>query len=58
MEIKAWDEAMALIIEELKATGQLDNAHAISGDHGAPGFPRQMQSRSALGFHSLLPAPV
>lgn len=39
-EIKAWDEAMALIIEELKATGQLDNTLiAISGDHGAPGFP-------------------
>lgn len=39
-EIKAWDEAMALIIEELKATGQLENTLiAISGDHGAPGFP-------------------
>ncbi|MEM7602958.1 MAG: sulfatase, partial [Verrucomicrobiota bacterium] len=39
-EIKAWDEAMALVLEELKATGQLDNTLiAISGDHGAPGFP-------------------
>ena len=39
-EIKAWDTAMALIIEELKATGQLDNTLiVISGDHGAPGFP-------------------
>ena len=39
-EIKAWDEAMALIIEELKATGQLENTLiVISGDHGAPGFP-------------------
>ena len=39
-EIKAWDEAIALIIEELEASGQLENTLiAISGDHGAPGFP-------------------
>ncbi|MEM7015607.1 MAG: sulfatase, partial [Verrucomicrobiota bacterium] len=39
-EVAAWDGGMAVILEELEKTGQADNTLiAISGDHGAPGFP-------------------
>jgi len=39
-EIAAWDAAMAVILEELEQSGQADQTLiAVSGDHGAPGFP-------------------
>lgn len=39
-EVAAWDAAMAVILEELEKSGQSDNTLiAVSGDHGAPGFP-------------------
>jgi N-sulfoglucosamine sulfohydrolase len=40
-EIMAFDAAIGLLIDELKRAGELDNTLiVISGDHGAPGFPR------------------
>jgi len=39
-EIAAWDAGVAVILEELEKSGQADDTLiAISGDHGAPGFP-------------------
>ncbi|MEO0415092.1 MAG: sulfatase/phosphatase domain-containing protein, partial [Verrucomicrobiota bacterium] len=39
-EVAAWDAGIAVVMEELKKAGQADNTLiAISGDHGAPGFP-------------------
>ncbi len=39
-EIHAFDMALGLLVQELRDRGQLDNTIiAISGDHGAPGFP-------------------
>ncbi len=39
-EVQAWDRAIGLLIDEVRATGELDNTLiVISGDHGAPGFP-------------------
>jgi len=39
-EIQAFDMALGVLVEELKKTGRLENTIiAISGDHGAPGFP-------------------
>lgn len=40
-EVMAFDAACGVIIQELGNMGELDNTLvAISGDHGAPGFPR------------------
>ena len=40
-EAMAFDECCRILLEELKATGEYDNTLiVISGDHGAPGFPR------------------
>lgn len=39
-EVAAWDAGMAVILDELRKSGQADHTLiAISGDHGAPGFP-------------------
>jgi N-sulfoglucosamine sulfohydrolase len=39
--IMAFDEAVGVIIDELEKRGRLANALVtVSGDHGAPGFPR------------------
>lgn len=39
-EIQAWDASIGVIIEKLRATGELDNTLLfISGDHGMPGVP-------------------
>ncbi|MEM8955778.1 MAG: sulfatase [Verrucomicrobiota bacterium] len=39
-EVAAWDAAMEVILDELEQAGQAeDTLIAISGDHGAPGFP-------------------
>jgi len=40
-EVMAFDTAVGLLVEELKKAGELDNTLiVVSGDHGAPGFPR------------------
>jgi uncharacterized sulfatase len=40
-EVMAFDAAVAVLMEELEKAGMLDNTLlVISGDHGAPGFPR------------------
>ena len=40
-EIQAFDAALGLLLEKLEAIGELDNTLVVvSGDHGAPGFPR------------------
>jgi N-sulfoglucosamine sulfohydrolase len=39
-EIQAFDAGLGVLIEELERIGELDNTLiAVSGDHGAPGFP-------------------
>lgn len=39
-EVQALDRAIGLIVEEVRAAGELENTLiVISGDHGAPGFP-------------------
>ena len=39
-EAMAFDAAIGVLVEELKQRGEFDNTIiAISGDHGAPGFP-------------------
>lgn len=39
-EIAAWDAGIGAIMDELEKTGERENTIvAISGDHGAPGFP-------------------
>ena len=40
-EAKAFDSALSLLLDRLAAIGELDNTLVVvSGDHGAPGFPR------------------
>ena len=40
-EVKAFDTALGLMIAKLEELGELDNTLiVVSGDHGAPGFPR------------------
>lgn len=40
-ECMAFDAGLGVIIEELEKLGELDNTIlVVSGDHGAPGFPR------------------
>lgn len=39
-EVQAWDAALGVLLARLEAIGELDNTLiAVSGDHGAPGFP-------------------
>ena len=39
-EVQAFDSYVGVLLEQLKASGQLENTLVvISGDHGAPGFP-------------------
>jgi len=40
-EVQAFDTALGLILKRLEAVGELDKTVVVvSGDHGAPGFPR------------------
>ena len=40
-EVMAFDAALGVLMDELEARGELKNTIiAVSGDHGAPGFPR------------------
>lgn len=54
-ETMAFDAACAVIIEELGSMGELDNTLVvISGDHGAPGFPRGKCNVHDFGSRVLL----
>ncbi len=40
-EVKAFDESIGVLLAKLEEMGELDNTIVVvSGDHGAPGFPR------------------
>jgi len=40
-EVEALDGAIGVLLDELRATGELENTLVVlSGDHGAPGFPQ------------------
>lgn len=40
-EVKAFDESLGVLLAKLEEMGELDNTLiVVSGDHGAPGFPR------------------
>lgn len=40
-EVRAFDAALGLLLKKLESLGELDNTFVVvSGDHGAPGFPR------------------
>ena len=40
-EVQAFDAGLGILLEQLKASGRLENTViVVSGDHGAPGFPR------------------
>ncbi|MCP3691967.1 MAG: sulfatase-like hydrolase/transferase, partial [Planctomycetaceae bacterium] len=40
-EVQAFDAGLGILVDLLKSSGQLDNTLiVVSGDHGAPGFPR------------------
>ncbi|BCX49007.1 sulfatase [Haloferula helveola] len=54
-EAMAFDAACGVIIEELKKTGEYANTIiCISGDHGAPGFPRGKCNVHDFGSRVLL----
>jgi len=54
-EVMAFDQACGVIIDELEKMGELDNTLVvISGDHGAPGFPRGKCNVHDFGSRVLL----
>lgn len=54
-EVQAFDMAIGAIIEELKRTGEYENTLiAISGDHGAAGFPHGKCNLYDFGTHVAL----
>lgn len=51
-ETQAWDAAIGVIVERLRAAGELDRTIlVISGDHGAPGFPGGKCNLYDFGVH-------
>ena len=53
----AFDKCCEIILEELKKSGELDNTLVvISGDHGAPGFPRGKTNLYDFGSRVLFSA--
>ncbi|MDB4385705.1 sulfatase-like hydrolase/transferase, partial [Opitutaceae bacterium] len=53
----AFDKSCEVILEELAKTGELDNTLiVISGDHGAPGFPRGKTNLYDFGSRVLFSA--
>jgi N-sulfoglucosamine sulfohydrolase len=51
----AFDASVGILLEELKRTGELDNTIVVvSGDHGAPGFPRGKCNLYDFGTRVLL----
>lgn len=54
-EGQAFDAAIGVMLAELEAIGELDNTLVIvSGDHGAPGFPRGKTNLYDFGSQVLL----
>ena len=54
-EVQAFDAALGVLMAELKRTGELDNTLiVVSGDHGAPGFPRGKCNLVDFGVHVAL----
>lgn len=54
-EIRAFDAALGVLIEELEQTGELNNTLvAVSGDHGPPGFPHGKCNLYDFGTHVAL----
>jgi N-sulfoglucosamine sulfohydrolase len=54
-EAMAFDAACGVILAEIEKLGELDNTLvAISGDHGAPGFPRGKTNMCDFGSRVLL----
>lgn len=54
-EAMAFDAACGVILDELQSIGELDNTLVvISGDHGAPGFPRGKCNVHDFGSRVLL----
>lgn len=54
-ECLAFDAAIGVLIEQLKERGELENTLiVISGDHGAPGFPRGKCNLYDFGTHVTL----
>lgn len=54
-EAMAFDAACGVILDELKSMGEIDNTLVvISGDHGAPGFPRGKCNVHDFGSRVLL----
>ena len=56
-EVRAFDEALGLLLNKLETLGELDNTLVVvSGDHGAPGFPRgkmqpvRFRRKCSIGF--------
>ena len=51
-EIQAFDAGLGLLLDKLQETGQLKNTVVVvSGDHGAPGFPRGKCNLYDFGVH-------
>jgi arylsulfatase A-like enzyme len=51
-EVQAWDAALGVLLARLEAIGELDNTLiAVSGDHGAPGFPHGKCNLYDFGAH-------
>jgi len=51
-EVQAFDTALGILLKMLKDAGQLDNTLVVvSGDHGAPGFPRGKCNLYDFGVH-------
>ncbi len=51
-EVMAFDAGLGVLIDELQKTGELDNTIiAVSGDHGAPGFPNGKCNLYDFGTH-------
>ncbi len=54
-EVLAWDRMVGVLLEELEATGELDDTFiAVSGDHGMPGMPRGKCNVYDFGVHAPL----
>jgi N-sulfoglucosamine sulfohydrolase len=56
-EVQAFDAGLGVLLAKLEETGELDNTLiVVSGDHGAPGFPRGKCNLYDFGTHVALAA--
>lgn len=54
-EVRAFDAALGVLLDELDKAGELDNTLvAVSGDHGPPGFPHGKCNLYDFGTHVAL----